>query len=98
MRTVERDVVRLNLADGEPVAVIVVDEFRLHALIGCTMTTAQNPRVCDELLRVLGETEREFATDAGHVCRECGQVVSWLHHLPPLRSGLPVRCFVEKTA
>lgn len=34
------------------------------------------------------------ATDAGHVCHECGRVVSWTDHLPPLAVGLPVRCFV----
>jgi hypothetical protein len=35
------------------------------------------------------------ATDAGHVCHECGRIVSWTDHLPPLHAGGPVRCFVN---
>jgi hypothetical protein len=87
----------LDATHGNPtVATITVDEFTLHALIGCAMTTAQNPRLADELLRLLGEAEREFATDTGHLCRECGRVVSWLDHLPPVASGEPVRCFAGR--
>ena len=89
----------LDATNGnEPVATITVDEFTLHALIGCTTTTAQNPHVRDALIRLLAETERPFATDAGHWCRECGHVVSWLDHLPPLERGMPVRCFAGRLA
>ena len=33
------------------------------------------------------------ATDAGHVCHECGKIVTWVEHLPPTQAGGPVRCF-----
>ena len=87
----------LDATNGnEPVATITVDEFTLHALIGCTASTAQNPRVRDALGRLLGETARPFPTDAGHWCRECGRVVSWLDHLPPAEPGGAVQCFAGR--
>lgn len=89
----------LDATSGNPaIAAIVVDEFTLHALIGAAGSTAQNPRVRDLLIRLLGEVEREQATDAGQWCRECGRVVSWVDHLPPAAAGDPVRCFARRLA
>lgn len=36
--------------------------------------------------------ELVVATDAGQVCHVCGDVVSWVDHLPPAHGGGPVRC------
>jgi len=33
------------------------------------------------------------ARDAGDVCGICGEIVSWVDHLPPLAAGAGVRCF-----
>jgi hypothetical protein len=33
-----------------------------------------------------------FARDAGDVCGVCGNLVTWVDHLPPVKSGEPVRC------
>lgn len=35
------------------------------------------------------------ARDAGDVCHVCGQIVSWVDHLPPLRAGGVPRCMVN---
>ena len=35
------------------------------------------------------------ARDAGDVCHVCGQVVSWVDHLPPLMAGGVPRCMVN---
>lgn len=35
------------------------------------------------------------ARDAGDICHVCGQVVTWVEHLPPLNAGGPVRCWVN---
>ncbi len=40
------------------------------------------------------ETEK-FARDAGDLCQICEQIVTWTDHLPPLKAGHPVRCFVN---
>jgi len=37
------------------------------------------------------------ARDAGDVCGVCGQVVTWVDHLPPLDANSAVRCFVNVT-
>ena len=33
------------------------------------------------------------ARDAGDVCGVCGELVTWVDHLPPVKSGEAVRCF-----
>lgn len=49
----------LDATNGNPpVATLVVDEFTLHALVGCVSTTAQNPRLRDDLVALMGEAER----------------------------------------
>jgi hypothetical protein len=30
--------------------------------------------------------------DAGDICEVCGQVITWVDHLPPLDASSPVRC------
>jgi hypothetical protein len=35
------------------------------------------------------------AHDAGDVCGVCGELVSWVDHLPPEKAGAPVRCFAK---
>jgi len=35
------------------------------------------------------------AHDAGEVCGHCGEIVSWVDHLPPLSPGESVRCFAR---
>lgn len=37
------------------------------------------------------------ARDAGDVCGVCDQLVTWVDHLPPLKAGGTVRCFVGVT-
>lgn len=32
------------------------------------------------------------ARDAGDVCGVCGELVTWVDHLPPRKSGEPARC------
>jgi hypothetical protein len=39
---------------------------------------------------------RPAGGDAGETCPSCGGVVSWVEHLPPLRSGQLVRCMVRR--
>lgn len=36
--------------------------------------------------------------DAGDLCAECGQVITWTTHLPPLEAGQAARCFVDVLA
>jgi len=43
----------------------------------------------------LNVTALPYATDAGETCHRCGQVVTWVDHLPPTRTGMPVRCFTS---
>jgi hypothetical protein len=33
------------------------------------------------------------AHDAGDVCHVCGNLVTWVDHLPPTEANGPVRCF-----
>lgn len=35
------------------------------------------------------------ARDAGDVCHVCGQMVTWVDHLPPLQAGGVPRCMVN---
>jgi hypothetical protein len=38
------------------------------------------------------------ARDAGDVCHVCGNLVTWVNHLPPTKAGGPVRCFTNVAA
>jgi hypothetical protein len=40
-------------------------------------------------------TQSVMARDAGDVCHVCGELVTWVDHLPPRDSGGAVRCFAN---
>lgn len=42
--------------------------------------------------------ERIPARDAGDVCAVCGEIVTWVDHLPATTAGGPVRCFKNVVA
>ncbi|MDF2751640.1 MAG: hypothetical protein K0S82_22 [Gaiellaceae bacterium] len=44
-------------------------------------------------LREVTLTERVAARDAGDVCHVCGELVTWVDHLPPRDPFGAVRCF-----
>lgn len=41
--------------------------------------------------------EMPYARDAGDVCGVCGELVTWVDHLPPVSLGKPVRCMKNVT-
>ena len=47
----------------------------------------------DEAVNEKPLTELVPAQDAGDVCGVCGELVTWVDHLPPPKWGEPVRCY-----
>ena len=70
-------------------------ELDPHALDGaliewCLRETAYR-RAYPELIPE--EVPLTIAHDAGDVCHMCGNLVTWVDHLPPTKAGGAVRCF-----